>query len=1345
MKNKTKTMIILGFIASVLVALGLSNRANADLIQNPITTFNTSATAQSIVKKSQYHALYNCYQLLRIGEWEHQSEPQIDREIEPLFHSGFYTNIFPYTHSKQKVLFPSGLTPADDEDANCSNFANGHAGFNESVYERVGKGSVLGGDWNSFLTGMGYKLKEDTGGLEGSHFHAEATILWKYRVDDNGDGWVDDQDPIYSKKYELKTIEHHIIQNGNVTSIDPFYPNSSAQIRDITNDANAAWVNVTTAGTPYAELKVGAAGASGDIALNFYLFGDSFQPYYLAGGFLSDLYYSGVSGDDYDGFFARVSGETNDVVEQRLESAVGHWANREYGWNDGLEGDATGREVISIDHNGDYAPEFEAVWKISGTPRLVFEGDGSNLQDLWALDVANPDTDNWYESGWQTAANKAIQYLGGSSRATQKLTSEEQILLYQYYILDVAKGAVYCGDDISKVTADDNPVDIRWFNSASAPEICKLTNISTAKEVILPKDQYNNDEVGYFGKKGTIADVISSLNNDFANVTTLSGNQDGIGAVNSGAALQERENRDPGGTGLPNGGGDSTMEDNCYTNAGSLGWIVCPLIETVGPWIIDQYHNWVEPALQIDTRLFSGNTGSNTYNAWSVFRDIANICFSIVLLVILFSQLTGVGIDNYGIKKVLPKLIVAAILINISYFICQLAVDVANIIGYGVRGLFVGITNQIGTINSLTLEGKTVELFKDGQPTSAWGSFSSSIGQNGIILIIVVILVAFLVKSVLSQGISILVPLLMLVLGLAISLITLIAILAMRQAAAVLLVVFSPLAFVCYMLPNTKSIFDKWFKAFKGLLIAFPACSALIYGGNMVGTILLHSNPGSTWVAISAAIVSVAPIFFIPKLIRGSMGAISAVATNLGRRAGGWSRGKVAGSRFASGLKESAEVRNNQRRAGIKIDKNGNVKQRFRGKVKDKFYGTKVGSAIGGITGTRDQYARERARAVKQYTETGNTQSWLGKSGIQKGQAMIYAAEENTRSQAIDNEAVALRHEDKYKNDTQLIDNFKEFYATEGAFNSDGSLSDRSKAYVKELSKSSRGQKELSKLFTQESYKDKDGKTVQLSQEEKERRLKFRSQVSQYIQKEDPSIAGKLAGKDAAAAQYAEDIALGKTKATNFKDWQKEIREGYGDGVAYTNEAYVAKEQLDKKNLFSQSTSAVVDALGATAGGQPVISTSRLEEALSDDTIDMSADVRLAVENEVRRRGGTVPSSTPAPSVGGSTATAGTASAGSEGSAPASTTTTQSAGAASTQAGTATQATTQTQTTNAAPAQTPSQTQSTSSTSGMGPRARRDAELRKAQEILNNPNSRPRARKDAQDAIDRINNSTPQS
>ena len=340
--------------------------------------------------------------------------------------------------------------------------------------------------------------------------------------------------------------------------------------------------------------------------------------------------------------------------------------------------------------------------------------------------------------------------------------------------------------------------------------------------------------------------------------------------------------------------GEGSKTDECYENAESLGWVFCPIIDAMKDFIIRKYGEWIEPALRMDTKLFKwGDESQNgTYRAWAIFRDIGNFAFIVIFIFVIFSQITGLGIDNYGVKKALPKVLIAALLINLSFIICQAAVDVSNIAGDGVAGLFQGIKQQI-TIDSVKVEGVTVNPGDTGawQDTKTWGtSFSSNFLGNSAVVIVVT---AISIGAVVSQGLAILIPVVLLLISIAVSIITLIAILGIRQAAAVLLVVVSPLAFACYILPNTKKLFDKWFESFKGMLVAFPICSALVYGGDMAGTILLKAADDNTWVLISAAIISIAPIFIIPKVISKSMGALSGGMMNLGNRLGNWGKGKA--------------------------------------------------------------------------------------------------------------------------------------------------------------------------------------------------------------------------------------------------------------------------------------------------------------------------------------------------------------------------------------------------------------------------------------------------------------------
>jgi len=63
---------------------------------------------------------------------------------------------------------------------------------------------------------------------------------------------------------------------------------------------------------------------------------------------------------------------------------------------------------------------------------------------------------------------------------------------------------------------------------------------------------------------------------------------------------------------------------------------------------------------------------------WSIVRDVANLGFVIVIIVMAFA--TIVRFERYGYQKILPKLIAAAILINFSLSIAGVFVDFANIL-----------------------------------------------------------------------------------------------------------------------------------------------------------------------------------------------------------------------------------------------------------------------------------------------------------------------------------------------------------------------------------------------------------------------------------------------------------------------------------------------------------------------------------------------------------------------------------------------------------------------------------------------------------------------------------------
>ncbi|MBR3264004.1 hypothetical protein IKF94_02095, partial [Candidatus Saccharibacteria bacterium] len=139
-----------------------------------------------------------------------------------------------------------------------------------------------------------------------------------------------------------------------------------------------------------------------------------------------------------------------------------------------------------------------------------------------------------------------------------------------------------------------------------------------------------------------------------------------------------------------------------------------------------------------------------------------------------------------------------------------------------------------------------------------------------------------------------------------------------RQAGIIMLVVVSPVAFAAYMLPNTKTFFDKWLKAFEGLLLLFPICGIIMGGSAFASKILMTVDLGFLGNLV-AMLVGVVPFFFIPGLLRSAFAAMG----NIGARISG------AGQRLGRGLAgmagRSDALKETQTRMAAGIKRNGDL------------------------------------------------------------------------------------------------------------------------------------------------------------------------------------------------------------------------------------------------------------------------------------------------------------------------------------------------------------------------------------------------------------------------------------
>ena len=292
-----------------------------------------------------------------------------------------------------------------------------------------------------------------------------------------------------------------------------------------------------------------------------------------------------------------------------------------------------------------------------------------------------------------------------------------------------------------------------------------------------------------------------------------------------------------------------------------IGWFICP----VSNWLADGI-DFMYSALQqfLKTKpLETTNQNSGIYLAWVIMRNISNVAFIVAFLVIIYSQLTSVGISNYGVKKMIPRLVIAAVLVNLSFTICAILLDLSNIAGYAFQDAFMGIKNTISTVGENT-----------STSTWTWSEIISTALSNGALaagagyavsLALTTELLPMLVPAAALAGLTLLFILL---------------IMAARQALIIILIIISPLAFVCYLLPGTEKWFKKWRDLFLTMLVFFPAFAVVFGGAQLAGIIIIQnaSGPNGAIMHVLGMLVQIIPLAITPLIMKFSGGVLGKFA-----------------------------------------------------------------------------------------------------------------------------------------------------------------------------------------------------------------------------------------------------------------------------------------------------------------------------------------------------------------------------------------------------------------------------------------------------------------------------------
>ena len=379
-------------------------------------------------------------------------------------------------------------------------------------------------------------------------------------------------------------------------------------------------------------------------------------------------------------------------------------------------------------------------------------------------------------------------------------------------------------------------------------------------------------------------------------------------------------------------GGEEEGKNSCGVDG--IGWLVCPLMSFAGS-LGDASYSAISYFLSIDKGIFKDQENGGLEQAWKFFRDIANAVFAVIFLWVIFSQISNVGVSNYGIKKILPRLIIGALLVNLSFYLCQLAVDLSNILGFSLKGVLEGAASGVSTQSAEVSSFNT--LIVGGLTLAGVGLF------------------IFLAVSIPT------------IMALLLALLVVLVILIVRQAAIILLIAVSPLAFAAWLLPNTENLFKKWVSMLRGLLIVFPVISLLYGAGKLAGAVLAAvgtndpNNPKET-MQVAALAASILPLGATPFVLQSSLNSLGSIGAKIGKMSAN------AHGRFAGNVKGVAKRRVDNSVIGDTKRKYSDFMDRKRASMRTgKFATWRDNSPVGRFMGWDKGGARARATVAKAF------------------------------------------------------------------------------------------------------------------------------------------------------------------------------------------------------------------------------------------------------------------------------------------------------------------------------------------------------------------------------------------
>lgn len=301
--------------------------------------------------------------------------------------------------------------------------------------------------------------------------------------------------------------------------------------------------------------------------------------------------------------------------------------------------------------------------------------------------------------------------------------------------------------------------------------------------------------------------------------------------------------------------------------------------------------------------------------------------------------------DAYTVKKVLPRLVIAAIFIQLSWEIFTLLIEITSQIAWGVEGLLLA---PFGGSSALELQNLISESAVGASATGLLAGIAAAVA----------------VGTVVSSG-----YLLLLGLSALVGIVIAFFLLAVREIVLLILVVTAPIALVAWILPNTEKVWKLWWESFSKLLLVYPLILLIVAMGRIFAAVTIQGT-GSENAFLELAIIVIGffgPYYLIPKTFQVAGSAFANITGMVN------DRGRGVFDRLKKGRQESIGKTWDRTKSGNRFQ--GGTASNRRGMV-NRALQTAALSSQGGLT-LSPATRRARMQTARNLQDFNNAKKFL--------------------------------------------------------------------------------------------------------------------------------------------------------------------------------------------------------------------------------------------------------------------------------------------------------------------------------------------------------------------------------